>query len=333
MALINRIVPFAAVLALLASSAMSIDMTYCASINTASGSGNLSDYQSTGLCHDFCVDTYAFAILQDSDCWCSNYEPDPSIQIDVDKCDQNCPGYPDDKCGGDGLWGYMLLDKAPAGTKGGETSTPTTTTPKQETTQAATTQATTTKQTSTEPTTPSVSIATVTEGGQVSLHTVTVMPTVTANPANEAASAGAGAKDLTSSPHGLSTGAAVGTAVGVLGAIVVMGILGVLFWLRRKRRLQEQEMADNPGSLRGSSAGMMGTSTTAMGSIWDGENMSMGRRSSRLMPHDPRMDPYTTNIYTRFDNKSHESVNTLQDNQDYSRKVLRTTNPDPPDGR
>lgn len=57
-----------------------------------------------------------------------------------------------------------------------------------------------------------------------------------------------------------------------------------------------------------------------------------GSRGSRLMPADPRMDPYSDGLYVRT--KSHESVNTLRDEQDYSRRVhqprvLRATNPDP----
>ncbi|KAI1633978.1 hypothetical protein F4809DRAFT_551277 [Biscogniauxia mediterranea] len=313
----SRIVPIAAGAALfagLAQAATSVTITYCASINTGSGSGNSSIYQSDGLCHDFCVDDYAFAIVQDQDCWCSNYVPAESTQVDVDDCDTSCPGYPSDLCGGDGLWGYMSLNAEPSGTTGASTSTATSTQKS--------------SGTSTNTATPTVSVATVTAGGTISLQTVTVQPTSTSDAGSgpDASSAG-----VTSSQHGLSTGAAVGIAVGVLAAIVILGAIGVFFWLRRRRRQRERELVESQGSHRGSSAGMMGTPTTAMASVWDGENMSTGRRSSRLMPHDPRMDPYSANIYTRFDNKSRESINTLQDNHDYSRKVLRTTNPDPPD--
>lgn len=66
-----------------------------------------------------------------------------------------------------------------------------------------------------------------------------------------------------------------------------------------------------------------------MASVWDSEQLSGNRRNSRIMPHDPRMDPFAANLYNR-ENKSRESINTIQDNHDYSRKVLRTTNPDPP---
>jgi cell wall integrity and stress response component len=151
---------------------------------------------------------------------------------------------------------------------------------------------------------------------------------VTVNPSNASAD-GSSEGVSTGKSSGISTGAAVGLAVGILGFLVLVGAAGVFFWLRRKRRNQTESMLEHQNSFRGSSAGMMSTPRTEMGSVMDGEAHSMGRRSSRLMPHDPRMDPFAPNMYGRFENKSHESVNTLRDDQDYSRRVLRTTNPDP----
>lgn len=120
--------------------AQSLDMAYCANINTASTNGSKyldsqilmlhanfcqdsSIYQSDGLCHDFCLSDYAFSILQDDSCWCSNYVPDKTTQVDTDECDISCHGFPSDTCGGDGLWGYIALDKEPVGTSGASTST------------------------------------------------------------------------------------------------------------------------------------------------------------------------------------------------------------------
>jgi len=132
----------------------------------------------------------------------------------------------------------------------------------------------------------------------------------------------------TPEPHGgIPTGAAVGIAVGILGFLAILCGIGVFFWLRRRRNQEAAIQRSNSG--RGSSAGMMSTPRTEMASIWD--EQSMNRRNSRIMPHDPRMDPFAGNLYSQFGNKSRESINTIQDNQDYSRKVLRTTNPDPPE--
>jgi cell wall integrity and stress response component len=81
-----------------------------------------STYQSNGLCYDHCEgDGYAFAIVQGSDCWCSNYVP--GTTVDTSNCDTDCPGYPDDKCGNtdSNLYGYMTAGNKPSGTTGAST--------------------------------------------------------------------------------------------------------------------------------------------------------------------------------------------------------------------
>ncbi|KAI0406911.1 hypothetical protein F4802DRAFT_81128 [Xylaria palmicola] len=310
--------PYVAVVALIPGFQLvqSLSMEYCASINTGSTSTYSSIYQSNGLCHDYCLGkSFAFAILQHHNCWCSNYVPAKSEQVDTDECSDTCPGWPQDTCGADGLYGYIALGVAPSGTTGGSTSTSTDTNTK------TTSTSTEDNASTTEPPNPTTSVKTITAGGTISLETVTVTPT----PA-----AGAASGSSTSS-HGLSAGATAGIAIGVIALAAIAAAIAVFFYFQHKKRQREEELASRPHSHLSGSAGMMSTPTTAMASVWDGENTSTGRRNSRLMPHDPRMDPFATNIYSRFENKSRESINTLQDNQDYSRKVLRTTNPDPPD--
>jgi len=295
-----------------------IPMTYCATINTASMAANSSIYQSDGLCRDFCsASNNAYAIVKDSDCWCSDYTPATGIQISTDKCSKPCPGFPSDTCGGDGSWGYIKLSAQPKGIKGGDDSSSgndggsqTTIKPTSPTSTAANTA-----------TTPLTIVSTVTADGTTSQVTITLPPS--ANNANQASNG-----EIGTTSSGLSTGAAVGIAVGVLGILGIIIGAAVWFWLRRKKQNQQEAAVERSNSGRGSSAGMMGTPRTEMASIWDSEQLSTGRRNSRLMPHDPRMDPFAGNIYAQA-NKSRESINTLQDNHDYSRKVLRTTNPDP----
>ncbi|KFY21884.1 hypothetical protein V493_07025, partial [Pseudogymnoascus sp. VKM F-4281 (FW-2241)] len=93
-----------------------LDVAYCAGINTASRPGNFSTFQSNGLCSTFCSKSFAYAIVQDNLCWCSNYTPGASKASD-DKCSNKCPGYPTESCGGTGLYGYLKLDKEAVGTK------------------------------------------------------------------------------------------------------------------------------------------------------------------------------------------------------------------------
>jgi hypothetical protein len=111
-----------------------LTVEYCSSLNTASGDASklatkqnvllgtrantLAEieyylYQSNGWCHDQCVGGYAFAIVQDFNCWCSNYAP--GVTSSSDNCNINCPGY-SEYCGGNGFYGYIALNKAPQGT-------------------------------------------------------------------------------------------------------------------------------------------------------------------------------------------------------------------------
>ncbi|KAJ1333685.1 cell wall integrity and stress response component [Microdochium nivale] len=325
-----------------------IPMTFCATFNTASMQANSSIYQSDGLCRDFCsASKNAFAIVKDSNCWCSDYTPANSIQVDTNKCNTPCPGFPSDTCGGAGVWGYIKLSAQPLGVKGGDNASPTSPppteippttaavpttlvpTPTPDPPKTSSTRSSTTKPTApnTNPppsntaTTPVVVVSTVTANGGTSQVTITL-------PASNNSNNAASNSEMSTAGEGLTTGAAVGIAVGVLGIVAIIAGVCVFFWLRRRKQTQQEAAVERSNSGRGSSAGMMGTPRTEMASIWDSEQLSTGRRNSRLMPHDPRMDPFAGNIYAQA-NKSRESINTLQDNHDYSRKVLRTTNPDP----
>ncbi|KAJ0337369.1 hypothetical protein COL922a_006838 [Colletotrichum nupharicola] len=290
-----------------------LKQTLCSSSNTASMSANLSIWQTNGLCSDFCRGkNFAFAIVQYQSCWCSDVAPAASSKDDVeDKCNDICPGYDTEKCGSRPNWyGYIQLSKTPTSTAGGD---------------AATTSAAAASTTQT-------SVQTVTADGTV--RTVTVTPTATGT------DGATGASELSpstsaSSSNGLSTGAVVGVVVGVIAAVVAFAGLGLFLFFRRRKQHQENEKYDEP-SHRGSSAGMTGSPrnpemvVTVDGGRWDADSTSDHRRS-RLMAHDPRMEPLGRGLY--LNNKSAESINTLRDDQDYSRKVhkpvLRATNPDP----
>ncbi|KAI6801605.1 hypothetical protein KC361_g1659 [Hortaea werneckii] len=110
-------------LALLASAVAGQSLNYCSSENTGSDYNKVNDiYNSYGSCTKQCGD-YAFAIVQWQDCWCSNYVP--ANQQSVGDCNQDCPGYPDNKCGNEdkGLYGYLPISgNEPSGTAGSGSS-------------------------------------------------------------------------------------------------------------------------------------------------------------------------------------------------------------------
>jgi cell wall integrity and stress response component len=78
---------------------------------------------------------------------------------------------------------------------------------------------------------------------------------------------------------------------------------------------------------------VLGTDGRQVVEAWEPAD-TPGSRRSRLMPVDQRLDPFAP-LYQRGDgSKSRESINTIRDDQDYSRRVhqtgpiLRATNPD-----
>ncbi|KAK0629618.1 hypothetical protein B0T17DRAFT_597956 [Bombardia bombarda] len=353
----------------------SIPLAYCASANTGDLGPFESIYQSEGRCFGNCTDAgYALAIVQAHNCWCSNVVPASGSEKPLTDCHDTCPGYPDDFCGGSGTFGYLAIKgKTPSSTgvsSGDDTSSSTTAPP------PSSTSSSTAKSTVTLPppapvivvsTSSSASVAsstallsqdtppdTNTSPGVTSVQpivqTVTVegtVRTITATPSPTGTSPAAVGSPTVSTNHGLATGAAVGIAVGVIGAVAIIGIFFWMWWWKRKRQNGTAERPYGSPSIRGSSSGMMVspkmaevTETQFVGpdgrtgvANWD-QNASAKRRS-HLMPIDPRLDPFAKGIYANNQNKSHESVGSLQDNHDYSRRVhqpkrvLRAMNPDP----
>ncbi|KAG9230641.1 hypothetical protein BJ875DRAFT_149703 [Amylocarpus encephaloides] len=354
------------------------DVAYCSGLNTASTNKNSSIYQSNGLCHDFCFSTHAFAVVQDEGCWCSNYVPGTTAS----GCTQTCPGYPEELCGGSGVYGYIALAKSPSGTKGAASSSvastsstpapmtvtatpdavtifstisndPTSSTIQSTSAQSATPNPTTSSTPDPTPTsssstwTPTAVISLETITGQV--RTVTVTPTVPPNLQNTSPAV---SKETTSgggrSNGGLSTGGAIGLTVGL---VVLAATIGTMIWyyLRKRRQEKAEAFADlsrsnsQSGAL-GSSNGpqvpsrtmsensryVLGTNGRQVVETWETENATAQNRQSQMIPVDPRLDPFAPLYHI---NKSRESVNTLRDDHDYSRRVqaapiLRMTNPD-----
>ncbi|KAK5137847.1 hypothetical protein LTR08_006615 [Meristemomyces frigidus] len=119
-------VSFLELVLILAAAAPShgLSQTYCSSENTGSDYAAVFNiYQSNGACLGQCRQNYAFAVVQYQNCWCTNFVP--ADQQSVSNCNQNCPGYPADKCGNEdeGLFGYIELNIQPSGTAGAAAST------------------------------------------------------------------------------------------------------------------------------------------------------------------------------------------------------------------
>ena len=105
-------------LAGLVEDAAGISNEYCSDQNTGDEGPFHNIYNSMGSCSTQCEESYAFAVLQGENCWCSNYIP--SSQSSTSNCDSECPGYPDNQCGDPdrGMYGYVPLGNPPLGTAG-----------------------------------------------------------------------------------------------------------------------------------------------------------------------------------------------------------------------
>lgn len=145
------------------------------------------------------------------------------------------------------------------------------------------------------------------------------------------------------SNSGLAKGAIAGLVIGIL-ALIAAFVAGAILYRRHRKNQRLQEQAPLNGGLgahrRGSSAGIMSKAGTISSSGYGfpmEEDMSYatpGRRIS-MKPLDPRLDP--SQMFGLYRAASHDSINTIRDDQDYSRKiqeaprVLRVTNSDPLD--
>ncbi|OAA36590.1 Carbohydrate-binding WSC [Beauveria brongniartii RCEF 3172] len=103
-----RIVYFASFLPLVVLEAAALS-SLCSTTNTASSGSYSSLYQSRGACGDRCRGQSAYAVVQDDQCWCS--DTTPSSTTDDGSCNKPCPGYPQESCGSEKLYSYILLDR------------------------------------------------------------------------------------------------------------------------------------------------------------------------------------------------------------------------------
>jgi cell wall integrity and stress response component len=133
----------------------------------------------------------------------------------------------------------------------------------------------------------------------------------------------------TEGKKGLSTGAVAGIVVGVILVVVIAAGFAILWFLRRKKRSREEsEFQNDPsvGSTRGGSPGTVTTAGPEMMGTSSAAN-TIGNRNS-VMNIDPRMDPVLGQGLYGGRSGSQESLNSLQDNRDYTRR-LRVMNPNP----
>ncbi|KMP03845.1 hypothetical protein CIRG_03537 [Coccidioides immitis RMSCC 2394] len=310
-----------------------IELLYCSPLNTGSDFDTvISDFQSNGRCRETCIGKYSFAILQGKSCWCSDAVPGDIT--DVSDCSDSCPGYPKDKCGSvrKRLYGYIQLDKRPTTTIAGSTtsltgtpslssssslSSPSSTSFADQVTVTVTLTQTgspttfftstksslTTNPTSSE--TSSVSTQTI-PGGIATITIPNNTPVHTSDPQ-------AGSSNLNG---GQIAGIVIGSLAG-FGIIIALIFLIVRAHRRRERQRSQRNELFNPFHEPAVPTPVFRPHLTT----------EKPPAQSFLRVPNSRDTRLKNGIYPNGSRRSNVS---LQDHQDYSRPVLRLTNPDPP---
>ncbi|KAJ5919901.1 ER membrane protein Wsc4 [Penicillium verhagenii] len=286
-------------LALLPRSFATSTLAYCSTENTGESGGSTSSiYQSNGRCEGTCAD-YAFAILQAKYCWCSSIAPASGTRESTTKCDSECPGYPDDSCGNStlGVYAYVAVSGNSATSTDSASSSSSTST-----TDSSSSSSTTT-------TAPTVAYTTSSDG---QVKTITVSASSSTSGAD-----GSAVSTTSEKSSGLSGGSIAGIVVGVLGGLALVGALVFLVFFYRKRArssspVPSQDMADR----------------TSQGSNWSRGVFPGGAGGSDLGRKATFTDNRMKTSTAIYPNGPRDSSVSLQDNEDYSRPVLRLTNPD-----
>lgn len=236
----------------------------CYSSSDGLGSATSYEFQSSGWCTNKCSDSAAFGLTGGSDCLCGNLIPPSSDKVDTSKCDTNCDGWPEDKCGGKGYYSvYTLKDNV--GTYSSSSSSNSSST-----------------NNSTATATSTGAVVSTNSGGQ----------TVTMTAASEAQNVDPTqtAQEQKKKDSHNTAAIAAGVVVGVVG---VAALAGALFFFFRSRQQKAQ------GSRLGGGNGR--SSMPAMGdSRFDGQFMAQRRQSN----------------------------GSIDDDHDFSRRILQVTNPD-----
>ncbi|KKA19833.1 ER membrane protein Wsc4 [Rasamsonia emersonii CBS 393.64] len=346
MAFSSVVVPLWALFALVygPAPAAAVTLTYCSSENTgASFDPKSSIFQSNGLCQQTCTADYAFAIILGEKCWCSNYAPGSTTS--TSNCNSPCPGYPSDHCGNtsDNLYAYIQLSNhEPSGTAGATSTgtTATTDTPAQGSTttnsmpEASTVTVTATPESSmtsssTSTTAPTTSAPTTT-APIVSVQTVAGQP-VTITVVNPASPTSTAAASSDSHGSGLSGGAIAGIVIGSLLGVGALVAFGLWLWFFGRRR--DSRNVASPDSRYDTLLDNRRQSKASQMSLMRGWFSPHSEKSSSPDHMSPAPAPTFTDSRMKQDavlypSGSRHSTVSLQDDQDYSRPVLRLTNPD-----
>jgi cell wall integrity and stress response component len=226
-------------------------------------------------------------------CWCGDQLPALDDKVDKSECDTSCVGFPSDVCGGNGLWSVYTTESGVEnyGGSGSSGSSDSSSSSPSSTTKAP-------QQTTTTPSRTTQSVVTSTNADQTIV--VTVPATVAVVSPTNGADTGSGGNGG-GGGGGNTAGIAAGVVVGVVAIAAIIG--GVYFFLRRRRQKAAEEDFK---------------SRTQVSDFMRGGDERKPPATGYSGTSDARLDPEAGR---------RDSVGSLADNQDYSRRILRVANP------
>lgn len=230
------------------------------------------------------------ALTSGNDCYCGDELPADSDKVDDSKCNSPCTGYGQTNCGGDGVFGvYLTNGDSGVPVAGGSDSS-----------SSSSSATSTTREPESEPPTKASatpSVVTNVSPGQTLVVTITPTPRPSASSTSTTSSSGGGGGGSN------TAGIAAGVVVGVLA---IAGLVaGLFFWMRQKKRKEaESEYAKR----------------TQVSDFMRGAHERKPPSTGYSHMSDTRLDPEA--------GAHRNSVGSLADNQDYSRRILRVANPD-----
>ncbi|KAK5130068.1 hypothetical protein LTR08_002501 [Meristemomyces frigidus] len=252
-------------------------------------------YQTSGYCQPICVDANqaVLATTGGTNCWCGDVLPQADSKVDDSKCNTPCDGYPAEECGGSGFYSvYLSGTEATVPNYSGSDSA-------SSGASSSTSVATSTSPSSqtTPSTTASPSVVTSVSPGQ----TVVVTLPASQQSGSTAPPPPSAKSEKSSKPN--VAGIAAGVVVGVVAAVAI--IAGAILFLQRRRRQAAEEDYSRKNQvsdfMRGGHDDLK-PPTTAYSNLSD----------SRLDPGAGRRN----------------SIGSIADDQDYSRRILKVANPD-----
>ncbi|KAM0805733.1 hypothetical protein BDR22DRAFT_884700 [Usnea florida] len=268
-----------------------------------SSSGDMTNlgsytYQTPGYCQQQCVNQNkpVMGTTMGSNCWCGDLLPVLSSKVSDSECSSKCNGYPQDTCGGQNSWAVQLTGLS--NNVGSQSSTSDSSSDSSSDSDSSLESNGSAASSSSSSTSTSSAGASPTEKGSPSVVTKASTIIVTAAGHTTAQQTIITTTQAPPSNGPNKAGIAAGVVVGIVALSAIAG--GILFFLRnRKRRAVEEEYRRNLVSGFGAKP-----PTSSAGSMSD----------SRLEP--------SVMMQRR------QSDGSIADNQDYTRRILKVTNPD-----